>query len=98
MKEDNENLYWITSLRVLATFSVIFLHTSAEILYQYGKTSNANWWIGNIYDSSVRFCVPIFLMISGALILSKDYKNITEYLKKRVLRIIFPFLFWSIVY
>ncbi|MFK6999939.1 acyltransferase family protein [Flavobacterium oreochromis] len=89
---------WITSLRVLATFSVIFLHTSAEILYQYGKTSNANWWIGNIYDSSVRFCVPIFLMISGALILSKDYKNITEYLKKRVLRIIFPFLFWSIVY
>ncbi|AUX17513.1 hypothetical protein AQ623_03890 [Flavobacterium columnare] len=37
-------------------------------------------------------------MISGVLILSKTYENNTEYLKKRVLRIIFPFLFWSIFY
>ncbi len=37
-------------------------------------------------------------MISGTLILSKKYNNITEYLKKRVLRILFPFLFWSIIY
>jgi len=63
-----------------------------------GNISILDWWIGNIYDSSVRFCVPIFLMISGALILSKNYESIGEYLKKRVLRILFPFLFWSIIY
>jgi len=94
----NEKLYWIDSLRVLAIFSVIVLHVSAPILGKYGSISNFDWWIGNIYDSSVRFCIPIFLMISGALILSKTYESIGEYLKKRVMRILLPFLFWSMIY
>lgn len=93
-----ENLDWINSLRVLATFSVIVLHVAADILYQYGSISNSDWWTGNIFDSSVRFCVPIFLMISGTLIFSKTYESTGEYLRKRVLRILFPFLFWSIIY
>ncbi len=94
----NENLDFINSLRVLATFSVIFLHVAANILYQYGTISNLDWWSGNIYDSSVRFCVPIFLMISGSLIFSKNYESTGEFLKKRVLRILLPFCFWSIIY
>jgi len=94
----NENLDFINSLRALATFAVIFLHVAAGILYQYGSISNLDWWTGNIYDSSVRFCVPIFLMISGTLIFSKNYQSTGEFLKKRVLRILFPFLFWSIIY
>jgi surface polysaccharide O-acyltransferase-like enzyme len=94
----NENLNWINALRVLATFGVIFLHTTADILYQYGSIAEIDWWIGNIYDSSVRFCVPVFLMISGALILSKTYENLKEYLIKRVLRVLLPFLFWSAIY
>ena len=94
----SENLEWINSLRVLATFSVIFLHVTASILYQYGSISTFDWWVGNVYDSFVRFCVPIFLMISGTLILSKTYESIGEYFRKRVLRILFPFLFWSIIY
>jgi surface polysaccharide O-acyltransferase-like enzyme len=100
MKKDNiiKNYEWVDSLRVLATLSVIFVHVTAPILYQYGKVSNFDWWVGNIYDSTVRFCVPIFLMISGVLILSKNYENTGEYLRKRVLRILLPFLFWSIIY
>lgn len=94
----NENLEWIDSLRTLATIGVIFLHVAAPILYQYGNIPNSYWWIGNIYDGSVRFCVPLFLMISGTLILSKTYGSIQEYLKKRLMRILFPFLFWSLIY
>ncbi|WP_140937939.1 acyltransferase [Sphingobacterium lumbrici] len=100
MKTDkiSKQYEWIDSIRVLATLSVIFLHVAAPAVYQYGSVSNFDWWIGNIYDSSVRFCVPVFLMISGTLILSKTYESTGEYLKKRVLRILFPFLFWSIIY
>lgn len=94
----HENLTWIDALRVLATFSVILLHVAAPILYEYGSVPDFNWWTGNVYDSMVRFCVPIFLMISGALILSRSYESIGVYLKKRVLRIVLPFLFWSIIY
>lgn len=45
----------------------------------------------------VRFCVPVFFMLSGALLLSKDYK-LNYFIKKRFWRIIPPLFFWSLVY
>lgn len=93
-----DNLYWIEALRVLATFSVIVLHISSALIVQYGIESNLNWFIANVYDSATRFAVPVFLMISGALILPKTYPSIKEYLNKRLARILLPFLFWSIIY
>ena len=97
-KTIKENLDWVDSLRVLATFSVIVLHVAAGVYYQYGSISNFDWWTANIYSSIVRFCVPIFLMISGALMFSKTYEKTGEFLKRRLMRIVLPFLFWSLVY
>jgi len=95
--QNKNNLIWADQLRVLATVSVLLLHVSAPILYQYGKISITYWWIGNVFDSAVRFCVPVFLMLSGALILPK-YKELNDFIRKRFSRIFLPFLFWSIIY
>ncbi len=92
-----KKIIWTNNLRVLATISVILLHVSGQILIQYGKVSDFVWWTGNLYDSAVRFCVPVFVMLTGALLLPKAYE-IREFLKKRFLRIMLPFLFWSFVY
>jgi surface polysaccharide O-acyltransferase-like enzyme len=92
-----EKTNWIDNLRALATISVIILHVAAPILYQYNKVSIDIWWIGNFFDASMRFGVPIFLMITGALILPKTYP-ISQFLKQRASKIILPFLFWSFVY
>ena len=99
MKEiqKENNLNWTTNLRVLATISVILLHVAGQLLGQYGTISNTEWWTGNIYDGSVRFCVPIFVMLTGALLLPKNYE-LTDFLKKRFSRIVLPFLFWSFIY
>lgn len=94
---NKDNLNWVKNLRVLATISVIVLHVSSGILYQYGTILNSVWWVGNIYDSVVRFCIPIFLMISGTLLLNKEYE-LYDFLKNRFSRIILPFLFWSCIY
>lgn len=94
---ESEKKEWIDYLRVIATVSVIFLHVSAEIPTLYKKIPNDIWWIGNFFDSSVRFCVPLFLMISGALLLGKKI-NTTDFLKKRIWRVLLPFLFWSLIY
>jgi len=94
----NKNILWIDYLRVFATFGVIIVHTTYALLYKYGSVSSFDWWTGNFYGSFVRFGVPIFLIISGTLILPKTYQSIGEYLKKRFLRILFPFLFWSFIY
>jgi surface polysaccharide O-acyltransferase-like enzyme len=92
-----ETKEWINYIRVIATISVLFLHVAAEIPTLYGEVPINTWWIGNLVDSSVRFCVPLFIMISGALLLGKKMNTI-DFLKKRVTRVLFPFLFWSFVY
>lgn len=95
--QDGNKMMWTTNLRVVATVSVIFLHVASEILYQYGCVSDFVWWTGNIYDSLVRFCVPVFVMLTGVLMLSRTYE-LDDFLKKRFSRIVLPFLFWSFVY
>lgn len=53
--------------------------------------------MANLLDSSARFCVPIFLMLTGALLIPKIYQPLVFY-RKRAQRILWPFLFWATVY
>lgn len=92
-----KNEPWFENLRAIATVSVILLHVAAGILYTFGESSSDVWWTGNILDGFSRFCVPFFFMLSGALLLRKDYELI-GYLKKRFIRIVPPLIFWSLVY
>ncbi|GEL11987.1 Surface polysaccharide O-acyltransferase, integral membrane enzyme [Flavobacterium glycines] len=97
MKRNHLEIAWMNNLRALATLSVIVLHVAFPILYNYGTIKVNDWQIGNFFDSLVRFCVPIFLMLTGALLLSKPIE-IESFFKKRFLRILLPFLFWSSIY
>ena len=90
-------LLWADILKILAIFGVILLHVSAPFLVPFEKSSE--WWIGNIYDSLTRWCVPLFVMVSGAVILHKAEKIPYHlFFLARVRRILVPFLFWSAVY
>jgi len=95
--QNGGKMFWAEALRTIATISVIFLHAVAEILYQYGSISSSVWWTGNIYDSLFRFCVPVFVMLTGVLMLNRTHE-LSDFLRKRFSRIILPFLFWSIIY
>ena len=89
--------FYISHLRNLATFGVILLHSTSAFLYEYNKISIASWTTANFIDSFSRFCVPVFVMISGALLLgSKD--SLFHFLNKRIKRILIPFIFWSVIY
>jgi surface polysaccharide O-acyltransferase-like enzyme len=96
MEQENKTL-WYDNLRVIATIGVIFIHVSSDYVPMSGKVSLYNFWVGNIFDSASRFSVPVFVMLSGALLLSKDY-GIATFLKKRLFRLLLPFLFWSLIY
>ncbi len=92
-----ENLDWADNLRVLAIIGVMLIHVSANAVSAFGHVELSSWWIANSIDGFSRFCVPIFVMLSGALLLPKDY-DLVDFIKKRVSRIVLPFLFWSAVY
>lgn len=91
-------IIYIDYLRVLATISVVVLHVAAQNWGQVEITS-FEWHVFNIVDSAVRWAVPIFVMISGALFLDNDkpidYKRL--YLNN-IVRLIVAFAFWSFVY
>src|SRR5471030_1264351 len=93
----HQNIDWINNLRVIALFAVIVLHTSAVLLAQYGKVPLNDWLTADIYNAIVRFAVPVFVMITGALLLHREYE-LGDFFKKRLSRVVTPFLFWSLVY
>ena len=97
MNDLNIKYIWAQNLRALATFGCIVLHVTANLVHEYGNISYVYWWFGNIIESSTRFCVPIFLMLTGALMFQKEYFFI-DFIKKRFIRILLPFIFWSTVY
>jgi len=96
-EQTTHNYAWADNMRFFATIGVIILHTSANGLYQFNSIEISDWGILAFIDSAMRCCVPLFVMLSGALILKQD-KDLFPYLKNRFLRIIVPFLFWSLVY
>src|ERR1700750_3205314 len=91
------NIDWISNLRLVALYAVIILHVTSLLLMQYGKVSISDWMVADFFNAVVRFAVPVFVMVTGALLLHREYE-IGDFLKKRLVRVVIPFLFWSLVY
>lgn len=92
------NIEWMDNLRALATFGVIIIHVSTPVVKMaYGGRQMDFWWVGNMFDSAVRFAVPAFLMLSGASLLNKEYE-LKDFYIKRIKRVLIPFLFWMLAY
>ncbi|MBN1129161.1 MAG: acyltransferase family protein [Chitinispirillaceae bacterium] len=90
---------WVDLLRFFAVFSVVVLHAAVPFVLSFGRIPPGDWWAGNILDSSVRWCVPVFVMISGALLLNRDNnQSILSFYRRKTYRILIPLLFWSIFY
>jgi len=97
MEQKQENILWVDWMRAVATVGVVLLHTASPLLYMYNTLPESHWWVGNIYDSMLRMCVPLFFMISGFLLLQKDYSLKTFFLK-RVNKVLLPLLAWSVFF
>ncbi len=92
-----KRLLYLDVLKTLAILSIITTHTTANILF--AKTLLPQWLYGAaFFDSLTRLGVPIFVMVSGALVLSKKDIDPLKFYKNALVRIIIPLMFWSILY
>lgn len=74
-------------LRVLAIWGVLFIHSDNYGIYYYQSAQNpVVYWLGAFIVSVAQYCVPLFFMISGGLLLQKQ-ESLGYVLKHRVLRI-----------
>lgn len=81
------------ALRFLAILGVIALH-----VFQSFPTDTSILSFKIISLSEIfKFAVPIFLMISGALLLGRDI-SLDDFLKRRFVRLTYPFILYMIIY
>jgi len=93
-----EKFYNLDILKSIAVTLVIMIHVVSGELDLFGKgISMKNWMIANILDTLSRMCVPLFVMVSGYLLLRKD-ESVGIFFKKRFIRIIPKFLIYSMIY
>ena len=86
-------------IRTVAIILVILLHAATEPYPTVSIMSPQGvqiWWASNVYDSLARLCAPLFIMLTGALLLqpSKVDGPLRVFFKKRWNRIGLPILFW----
>ncbi len=82
-------LPWVDFMRFSAAFLVVLAHIDVW--------GGGPQWAQKIYYTLSRNSVPLFFLMSGYLLLSKE-EDIWTFFRKRAAKILIPFLAWSILY
>ena len=93
--EGQNRVKYLDILRFIATLFVIQIH----VLCLFLRKDTLGWYIGVSYDTISRWCVPVFVMISGALFLRSTKEVPLKMLYgKYLLRLICAFIVWYLLY
>jgi surface polysaccharide O-acyltransferase-like enzyme len=90
-----KRIFYYDVLRALAIIGIVFCHVSVS--YVSRDINSPNLYISVFFDCFRDFSIPIFVMLSGALLIGKK-DTLLKFFKKRLSRLFIPFLFWVLVY
>ena len=97
-KAATSRVVWIDVLRIFSVFSMMMLHVAASC-WNKVSVDSFEWHTFNAYDGIVRFCVPVFIMISGGFFLDNSKElTLKKLFGKNISRIATAFFFWSFCY
>jgi surface polysaccharide O-acyltransferase-like enzyme len=91
-------------IRCIAIVLIILVHTSGYPIRffnpQITTIDVVNWFTTDVYAAFGMIGVPLFVMLTGALLLNpnKADEPLKVFYKKRLDRIALPFIFWTLVY
>jgi len=88
---------YLDYLRAFAIIGVICTHVTVKYYGDSNLFSTPTWWLANVLNAASRFAVPLFVMISGAVLLGKS-QPVAEFYQKRAWRILPPWIFWSLAF
>ncbi|MEM6552657.1 MAG: acyltransferase family protein [Planctomycetota bacterium] len=97
----NDRALYLDVLRVVAILCVVTVHVSDSIVWAstWYVDDPSYWWAGNIYNAAAKIGVPLFVMVSGALLLhSKRADHPLRFLRRRFWRLLPAFIIWSAAY
>ena len=97
----SKRIFYLDALRAVAILCVVLLHVTGHL------SEMMNYNISTIYSLSgafeifannfFRIGIALFLMLSGALLLGRQW-DVKSFFSKRIPRIVIPFIFWALVF
>lgn len=95
----DNRIVWLDVIRCVAMIMVIGVHCIDP--FYISPTMRAipeyTHWAA-IHGSLLRPSVPLFVMMTGLLLLPVKKQPLGKFYKKRIYRVLFPFLIWSVLY
>ena len=86
-------------VRIVACAAVITAHVSTWVIYSNPSLENPQWWISNFFNAAMRWPVPVFIMVTGALLIPKARATtVQNFWRQRLPRVIVLAVFWSSIY
>lgn len=99
MSQARPSIFYLDLLRFMAAFAVVAIHVLGPFRHLYGDIPDSDWLAAAGINSVTRWAVPVFMMISGALLLSSERDfNCDHYLRKRLSKVAIPFVGWTLIY
>lgn len=94
----SRELAYTSYLRVAAMVGVVLIHV-AGLTYEAAPENSAAWLVAAFLITATKWCVPMFILVSGALVLRPPPQpSPIAFYRRRLSRIGIPLLFWHIVY
>ncbi|QUJ67358.1 acyltransferase family protein [Photobacterium sp. GJ3] len=94
-----EKIVFIDLLRCVAATAVVVIHVLGPYREMLGVLPDHAWITAVSYNSFSRWAVPVFIMITGALMLSDQRPfDLNYYLRRRLGKVLIPFIVWSVLY
>jgi surface polysaccharide O-acyltransferase-like enzyme len=85
--------------RCVAAIAVIAIHVLGPYRSELGNIPFNEWFTAISVNSVSRWAVPVFILISGALMLSDTRSfDLKYYVSRRLGKVFVPFIIWSIFY
>ena len=99
--EQNCRVVFLDWLRLIACFMVILVHCIEPFYYGgtgglYIDTYSDACWV-TLLNTPLRAAVPLFILTSSYLLVPVK-TDLKTFIKKRLMRVLIPFLVWSILY
>ena len=98
---NSKRIFYFDGLRAIAILCVVLLHVTGHLGEMMHFNVSTICSFAGFYElfaiNFFKIGVALFLMISGALLLGRDW-DVKSFFSKRIPRIVKPFIFWSLIF
>ena len=102
----DRELAFTSYLRVLAIAAVVAIHTFGRVVLNDQIGGSRTWWVATAIDLGSSWAVPLFVMVSGALVLAPSAEragqlsseSLGAFYRRRLRRIVVPLVAAHVLY